>query len=272
MLGASIALCAAVFPFVENAGQVRAAETESVILAGGCFWCVESDFDTVNGVTATTSGYTGGSQNNPTYKSVTSGNSGHYEAVKIDFDPNVVSLRELVDKFWRSVDPTDPGGQFCDRGSSYRTAVFAADEGQRKDATASKKQAEEALGMRFATPILDATKFFPAEDYHQDYYLGTNASSPDSELSNNPKRISVIGKLADGMREVKQLWGRSSGIRPLNRINRCENAIKQILKHSTGRFTFGRHLSKKCGRPPGRNLPSIGFPFRILFPDGAQLE
>ena len=207
MLGASIALCAAVFPFVENAGQVRAAETESVILAGGCFWCVESDFDTVNGVTATTSGYTGGSQNNPTYKSVTSGNSGHYEAVKIDFDPNVVSLRELVDKFWRSVDPTDPGGQFCDRGSSYRTAVFAADEGQRKDATASKKQAEEALGMRFATPILDATKFFPAEDYHQDYYLGTKRVITRFGIIKQSEAYKRYRKACGRDARVKQLWG-----------------------------------------------------------------
>ena len=99
-----------------------AAETKSVVLAGGCFWCVESDFDSVEGVVGTTSGYTGGKTDDPTYKEVTSQRTGHFEAVKIDYDPEIVTYRELVDLFWRSVDPTDDGGQFCDRGPSYRTA------------------------------------------------------------------------------------------------------------------------------------------------------
>lgn len=148
-------------------GNAQGAET--VVLAGGCFWCVESDFDSINGVLETVSGYTGGTLDNPTYKDVTAGDTGHYEAVEITFDPDVVKLDALLHAFWRSVDPTDAGGQFCDRGQSYSTAIFA-DASQKTAAEASKTAAMNDLGREIVTPILDAATFFPAEDYHQNYH------------------------------------------------------------------------------------------------------
>ena len=157
-----------------HASSTRAAEDglESAIFAGGCFWCVESDFDKVPGVARTISGYTGGTLKDPTYKDVTAGGSGHLEAVKIDFDPKKVTYERLLYVFWRSVDPTDAGGQFCDRGESYMTAIFATSEKQRGLAEASKKklQASGVLSQPVVTPIRTAGAFYPAEDYHQDYY------------------------------------------------------------------------------------------------------
>lgn len=145
---------------------VSAAYAESLIVAGGCFWCVESDFDHIEGVTATTSGYTGGDLENPTYRN----HGQHIEGVKIDYDPAIVSLEELLVAYWRSVDPTDDGGQFCDRGNAYLTRVFVTPE-QREAAEASKIAAQEELGdKKIVTPILDAKTFWDAEDYHQDYY------------------------------------------------------------------------------------------------------
>ena len=147
-----------------------AAEPKTAIFAGGCFWCVESDFDKVPGVLETVSGYTGGTTENPTYKQVTAGGTGHYEAVEITYDPGEVSYEELLHTFWRTVDPTDPGGQFCDRGQSYETAIFVADEVERAAAEASKAEAGQVLGQEIVTPVLDAGPFWPAEDYHQNYY------------------------------------------------------------------------------------------------------
>ena len=150
--------------------QAAAAE-ESAIFAGGCFWCVESDFDHVPGVTRTTSGYIGGEAPNPTYKSVSAGGSGHLEAVEIIFDPDKVTYADLLDIFWRSVDPTDDGGQFCDRGESYKTAIFATSDAQKSTAENSKAalNASGLLNAPVVTPIRNATTFYPAEDYHQNY-------------------------------------------------------------------------------------------------------
>ena len=188
-------------------GAIAVAATESIIVAGGCFWCVESDFDKVNGVKVTTSGYTGGTLKNPTYGAVTAGNSGHYEAVKIDFDPAQVSLRTLLDKFWRSVDPTDAGGQFCDRGASYRTAIFVSGSAQRRHAEASRKAAENALGMKIVTPIVDAAKFYRAEDKHQDYYLGTKRVFTRFGLIKQSDAYKRYREACGRDRRVKQLWG-----------------------------------------------------------------
>jgi peptide-methionine (S)-S-oxide reductase len=152
------------------AGGAVAAEPETAVFAGGCFWCVEADFDKVPGVLGTVSGFTGGAVESPSYEQVTYGKTGHYEAVEVTYDPDRVSYRELVDIFWRTVDPTDAGGQFCDRGESYRTAVFVAGEEQRQAAEASKAEAQAALGQQIVTPIVEAAAFWPAEDYHQDYY------------------------------------------------------------------------------------------------------
>jgi len=143
------------------------------IFAGGCFWCVESDFDKVEGVVETISGYTGGEVENPTYKQVSYTETGHHEAVKVVYDPNTVTYSELVEYFWRHVDPTDAGGQFCDRGSSYETGIFPVDAVQEEIANASKEalQQSNVLGQPVVTEIERAGKFWPAEEYHQDYYL-----------------------------------------------------------------------------------------------------
>lgn len=148
----------------------RAQDTATAIVAGGCFWCVESDFDKVPGVVSTVSGYTGGALANPSYKQVSAGGTGHREAVKITFDPSRVSYEELLNVFWRTVDPTDAGGQFCDRGKSYETAIFVESEEQRRIAEASKAAADAELDGDIVTPIEDAGPFYPAEEYHQDYY------------------------------------------------------------------------------------------------------
>ena len=142
---------------------------ETATFGAGCFWCVEADFEKVDGVIEVTSGYTGGKTKNPTYKEVTRGGTGHYEAVEISFDPAVVSVETLLHSFLRSVDPTDDGGQFCDRGDSYRTAIFAT-PAQRSAANSAIKQAEADLGQTIVTPVLDRTVYYLAEDYHQDYY------------------------------------------------------------------------------------------------------
>jgi peptide-methionine (S)-S-oxide reductase len=143
-----------------------------MIVAGGCFWCVESDFDHVNGVVETISGYTGGHLKNPTYRDVTSGGSGHLEVVAIKYDPAKTDYATLLDVFWRSVDPTDGGGQFCDRGESYSTAIYTTSPEQKKLAEASKAAIEKSgvLKRPIATKIADAGAFYPAEDYHQNYY------------------------------------------------------------------------------------------------------
>ena len=188
-------------------GAYHAVMADTIVVAGGCFWCVESDFDSVQGVTSTISGYTGGTTAEPTYKTVTSGDSGHYEAVKIDFDPNVVSLRTLLDKFWRSVDVTDDGGQFCDRGSSYRTAVFVNNNEQRRQATASKVAAEKALGQTIVTPILDAGPFYRAEDRHQNYYLGDNLVITRFGVIKQSEAYKRYRKGCGRDKRVKEIWG-----------------------------------------------------------------
>ncbi|KMK65424.1 peptide-methionine (S)-S-oxide reductase MsrA [Puniceibacterium sp. IMCC21224] len=160
--------------FVGLAIQPDRAQAEEIIVAGGCFWCVESDFESVPGVREAVSGYTGGTTANPTYKQVGKGGTGHYEAVKIDYDPRKVNLDQLYAMFFRSVDPTDAGGQFCDRGASYRTAIFVTNPAQKTAAEKAKTDAQKTLGQKIVTPILPTLPFYNAEDYHQDYYKGSN--------------------------------------------------------------------------------------------------
>lgn len=138
--------------------------------AAGCFWCTESDFDKVNGVVKTVSGFIGGTTPNPTYKQVTYGETGHYEAVEITYDPSKVTYQELLDVYWRNVDFLDDGGQFCDRGSSYKPAIFVHSPEQRIAAEASKKDVQSKVEGEVVVPIRDATKFTAAEAYHQDFY------------------------------------------------------------------------------------------------------
>lgn len=145
---------------------------QTATYAGGCFWCVESDFEKVDGVVDAVSGYTGGRKTNPTYKEVSAGGTGHAEAVQVRYDPNRISYKELLDVFWRHVDPTDAGGQFVDRGSQYRSAIFYHDEEQMRVARASKAAMDQSgrFSKPIVTEIVPLTTFYTAEAYHQDYY------------------------------------------------------------------------------------------------------
>ncbi|MFL6844100.1 MAG: peptide-methionine (S)-S-oxide reductase MsrA [Allosphingosinicella sp.] len=142
----------------------------SAVFAGGCFWCTESDFDHIPGVVSTTSGYTGGKLADPSYEQVSAGGTGHFESVKVVYDPAKVSYQALVARYFRTVDPLDSGGQFCDRGGQYRTAIFVANAAERRIAEATKARAAALLKKPIATQILPAGPFYPAEGYHQDYY------------------------------------------------------------------------------------------------------
>ena len=150
------------------------AETQYRIatFAGGCFWCMEGPFEKLNGVKQVISGYAGGEKENPTYEDVSSGSSGYVEAVQITFDPSAISYEKLLEVFWKQIDPTDPDGQFADRGKQYRTLVFTHDEDQKKKALQSKQDLEESakFSKPIATEITPFTTFYPAEEYHQDYY------------------------------------------------------------------------------------------------------
>lgn len=148
------------------------ADTQSAVFAGGCFWCVEADFEKLAGVTSTVSGYTGGHVENPNYKQVSAGGTGHVECVRVEYDPTVISYDELLEYFWRHVDPTDNEGQFVDRGRQYRPAIFYTDPRQRHHAMRSMQRLAES--GHFSKPIrvdlLPLEKFYLAEEYHQDYY------------------------------------------------------------------------------------------------------
>jgi peptide-methionine (S)-S-oxide reductase len=153
-----------------GAASAQTAQTATAIFAGGCFWCMEPPFDKTEGVISTTSGYTGGTKVNPTYQEVSAGTTGHFESVKVEYDPSKVSYEKLLDVFWPNVDPFDASGQFCDKGDQYRSAIFYGNETEKQLAEASKKQMEAKLGKPIVTLILPASQFYPAEDYHQDYY------------------------------------------------------------------------------------------------------
>lgn len=189
-----------------QAAPLKAAGSETLTVAGGCFWCVEADFEKVKGVKEAISGFAGGKTANPTYKQVTGGGTGHYEAVQIIFDPNVVSASTLLDLFFRSVDPTDAGGQFCDRGPSYRTAVFATSN-QKVAAEQAKSKAQSELGKKVVTPILGSSKFYPADAYHQDYAKGSKIVltrfGPKSQANAYKAYRNACGR----DQRVKELWG-----------------------------------------------------------------
>ena len=197
----------AVAVFLGLMAQAHLAKAETAVLAGGCFWCVESDFERVPGVSKVVSGFTGGTTANPTYKQVTGGNTGHYEAVQITFDPGRVSYDQILHMFLRSVDPTDAGGQFCDRGDSYRTAIFANGAAQQASAKAAIAQAQADLGRNIVTPVVGASRFYRAEAYHQDYYKGTKIvitrRGPKSQANAYQFYRNACGRDA----RVEALWG-----------------------------------------------------------------
>jgi peptide-methionine (S)-S-oxide reductase len=182
------------------AGVVRA---DTAVFAGGCFWCVESDFESVPGVSEVVSGYTGGGAANPTYED----HEGHLEAVQIRFDPAQVSYETLVHMFLRSVDVTDAGGQFCDRGDAYRTAIFAADAKQKAAAKAAVAEAEAVLGATVVTPVLDAKTFWIAEDYHQDYYKGTGIILTRVGPKKQSNAYKFYRESCGRDARVKEVWG-----------------------------------------------------------------
>lgn len=146
-------------------------DAATAIFAGGCFWCVEEAFEATTGVVEAVSGYTGGTSVDPTYQEVSAGGTGHYEAVRVIYDPSRVSYAQLLDVFWRNVDPFDPTGQFCDKGESYRAAIFPATAAETAAAERSRQAVVERLGRPIAVPVLPSARFYAAEDNHQDYYL-----------------------------------------------------------------------------------------------------
>ena len=188
-------------------GSRAQAATETLIVAGGCFWCVEKDFESVKGVKSAVSGYTGGKTKNPSYKDVTRGGSGHYEAVKITFDSSVVSRERLLYLFFRSVDPTDAGGQFCDRGDSYRTAIFVSNKAEKALAEQAKADAQATLGRNIVTPILPKAKFYKAEAYHQDYYKGDKIVLTRRGPKSQASAYKFYRKSCGRDQKVKSLWG-----------------------------------------------------------------
>lgn len=174
--------------------------TQKAVFAGGCFWCVEADFDKVAGVLSTTSGYTGGKTANPSYQEVSSHMTGHAEAVEIVFDPGKVGYAQLVEHFWRTIDPTTKDRQFCDVGSPYRTAIYALDAEQLRIAQASRAALEKNKPFQapIVTEVVMADTFYPAEEYHQDYYR------------KNPVRYSYYRNGCGRDARLKQLWGEAA--------------------------------------------------------------
>ena len=173
------------------------AEEQKATFAGGCFWCSESDFEKLDGVISVISGYTGGKLKNPSYKQVSAGKTGHTEGIEIVYDSQKISYAELLEYFWTTIDPTDGGGQFCDRGQQYRSEIFYHSEAQRTAAEKSLKALEQSavLGAPIATKITRASTFYPAEKYHQDYYL------------KNPLRYKYYRWGCGRDKRLEQLWG-----------------------------------------------------------------
>jgi methionine-S-sulfoxide reductase len=200
-LGLFKSLCAAtICSLVFSLSGLAQAEEKTAIFAGGCFWCVESDFEKLNGVKTVVSGYIGGHVSNPTYKQVSSGNSGHTEAVAITFDNKEISFEQLLAHFWVNVDPLDGNGQFCDRGQQYRSELFYLDEQQRVAAQASLDQlnSQPRFAGQIRTALTQATEFYVAEEYHQDYY------------KKNPGRYNYYRWRCGRDQRLEELWGKTT--------------------------------------------------------------
>ncbi|HYG61784.1 MAG TPA: peptide-methionine (S)-S-oxide reductase MsrA [Thermoanaerobaculia bacterium] len=172
------------------------AKLAKATFAGGCFWCMEPPFDKLPGVVSTTSGYIGGQKKNPTYEQVSAGGTGHAEAVEIVYDPAKVSYEKLLEVFWHNVDPTTPDRQFCDVGDQYRTGIFVHDEAQKRLAETTKARVARQLGKPVVTEIVSAGPFYPAEEYHQDYY------------EKNPLRYKLYRFNCGRDQRLEQLWGK----------------------------------------------------------------
>jgi peptide-methionine (S)-S-oxide reductase len=205
--GILVALLLAGLAAVASGGDAPAAPPEppagsaTAIFAGGCFWCMEAPFDALDGVISTTVGYTGGHTDAPSYEQVSSGSTGHAEAVRVVYDPKKLSYQKLLEVFWHNVDPLDAGGQFCDRGTQYRSAIFATNAEQRRLAEASKRElaASGRLQGKIVTEIVPAGPFYPAEEYHQDYYR------------KNPIRYRFYRRGCGRDHRLEQLWKDAAG-------------------------------------------------------------
>ena len=171
------------------------AQTAKATFAGGCFWCMEPPFDELNGVISTTSGYIGGKTKNPTYEQVSTGSTGHAEALQVVFDPKKITYEKLLEVFWHNIDPLAADGQFCDLGSQYRSAIFYHDAAQKSAAEKSKKAVQGRFKQPIATEIAAATVFYPAEDYHQDYY------------KKNPVRYKLYSHGCGRAQRLEEVWG-----------------------------------------------------------------
>ena len=199
-----LALCAsllltAIAANAQTTKPAAGAATAKAIFAGGCFWCMEHPFDVLPGVVSTTSGYIGGQKKNPTYEEVSSGRTGHTEAVQVVYDPKKVTYEKLLDVFWHNIDPTVKDQQFCDHGSQYRSGIFYTDDEQKRLAEASKAALDhnKPFSAAIVTEITRASEFYPAEDYHQDFYL------------KNPLRYKYYRSGCGRDARLKQLWGKA---------------------------------------------------------------
>jgi len=200
-------LAMSLFLFCASSITLQADELEIAVFAGGCFWCVEADFDKVEGVKKTISGFAGGNVPNPTYDQVVRGGTGHIESVEITYDPKQVSYETLLDVFWHSVDPTDAGGQFCDRGESYTTAIFVLNEEQRRAAETSKQAAQEELSAPIVTPIRTLEGFYKAERYHQNYYRSQERIFARFGYVTKAEAYKGYRKGCGRDARVKEVWG-----------------------------------------------------------------
>jgi peptide-methionine (S)-S-oxide reductase len=193
-----IAIILLIFLIITPTAHAQTINIEKATFAGGCFWCMEPPFDKVEGILSTTSGYTGGNVKNPTYKQVSRGQTGHAESVEIEYDSNKVSYQELLDIFWVNVDPTVKNRQFCDVGNQYRTAIFYHDDRQKQLAEASRDKIKQKLNSNIFTEIVPAAQFYPAENYHQDYY------------QKNPLRYKYYRFACGRDKRLAEIWGESA--------------------------------------------------------------
>ena len=193
----SIVLMVLLVAMIGSGGH--AAEQAKAVFAGGCFWCMEEAFEKVEGVVSVTSGYMGGHKTNPTYEDVSAGNTGHAESVEVAYDPVKVTYQTLLDHFWKNVDPLTPNAQFCDHGTQYRAVIFYGNEEEKRLAEASRQAIEQSKKFRepIVTQLVMASKFFPAEDYHQDFY------------KKNPIRYKFYKTSCGRVNRLEQLWGKS---------------------------------------------------------------
>ncbi|MFZ0610956.1 MAG: peptide-methionine (R)-S-oxide reductase MsrB [Desulfobacterales bacterium] len=255
---------------VESTGAKTTAQmdskpglTRSAVFAGGCFWCTESDFEKVDGVIEAISGYTGGAMANPTYEQVSAGGTGHVEAVKVVYDPTRITYAQLLEVFWRHVDPTDGGGQFVDRGSQYCSAIFYADDSERQMAEASKKKLADSgrFDQPIVTDILALGEFYPAEAYHQDYY------------KKNPIRYHWYRSGSGRDQFLEKVWGAATSmVTPQKKVQKVAMATESGLMGSavTDNWESGAAVIVKAGLQQGQVAAAKDDTFKV--PDDGQLR